>query len=391
MDSRARILIVDDHEVLLNALRKGMRPDRNRWDVEFVASAQTALEVLKQRHFDVVVSDLEMPGGPGWGLLASVKEHSPDTARIVMSGLSDKDTLAKVAPYMHRYLPKPCSLRELRESIAQVCSHRPDAADRALGEIIGGADLPSAPKIYLELRVAAASPTSSLGDLAQIICRDPGLAAKVLQLANSAYFGMSGPAIDVETAVSRLGLDMTLTLAVSAHVFSLGSDDLHVPPRYRISALQRAAVASASLASVLGCPRPDTAFAAALLRHVGALALQPEHTDRLIGISSLIEADVSSVADAEREVLSISLAQLGAHILGLWGLPTEIVDAVARYRTLQISSPLDVAGAVQIAAGLVDEQLESRPVLDLVALRSAGLLTSLPGWMSMLEQILVDR
>jgi CheY-like chemotaxis protein len=246
VDSRARILIVDDHEVLLNALRMGMRADRNRWDVEFVASSQTALDAVQQRHFDVIVSDLEMPGVAGWGLLASVKELSPDTARIVMSGLSDKDTLAKVAPYMHRYLPKPCSLRELRESIAQVCSHRPGLADRALADVIGGAELPSAPLVYLELRTAAANAVSSLGDLAQIICRDPGLAAKVLQLANSAYFGVSGPAGDVETAVSRLGLDMTLTLAVSAHIFSLGSDDPHVPPRYRVTALQRAAVASAS-------------------------------------------------------------------------------------------------------------------------------------------------
>ena len=84
-----RILFVDDQQNVLDGLRRMLHSERSVWEMEFVSSGDAALLACEAHPFDVVVSDLQMPGMDGAQLLGYVRDRYPATARIVLSGYSD--------------------------------------------------------------------------------------------------------------------------------------------------------------------------------------------------------------------------------------------------------------------------------------------------------------
>jgi CheY-like chemotaxis protein len=78
------------------------------WDMEFVAGGAQALERMAQAPFDVVVTDMRMPGMNGAELLEEVMRRYPKTVRMVLSGHADKDLILRCVNSTHQYLSKPC-------------------------------------------------------------------------------------------------------------------------------------------------------------------------------------------------------------------------------------------------------------------------------------------
>jgi CheY-like chemotaxis protein len=116
-----RILFVDDEENVLDGIRRMLRAHRDRWETEFVTSGQAALLATRQRAFDIVVSDLRMPGMDGAELLGHIREQFPSVARIVLSGYSEPDLSARAAKVAHRVLEKPCNAEEFKDTIEHFC------------------------------------------------------------------------------------------------------------------------------------------------------------------------------------------------------------------------------------------------------------------------------
>jgi YesN/AraC family two-component response regulator len=123
-----RILFVDDEKNILDGIRRMLRADRHRWEMEFVTSGEAALLAAKERPFDVVVSDLRMPGVDGAELLARIRDQFPGTARIVLSGYSEPALAAKAATVACRMLTKPCNEEELRDTIEHSCTQQDNHA-----------------------------------------------------------------------------------------------------------------------------------------------------------------------------------------------------------------------------------------------------------------------
>ena len=86
---KKRILFVDDEVMILKGLQLMLRSMRGEWEMEFVESAEAALRVLSQRTFDVIVSDMRMPGMNGAELLAEVMKRFPATVRLILSGYAN--------------------------------------------------------------------------------------------------------------------------------------------------------------------------------------------------------------------------------------------------------------------------------------------------------------
>jgi YesN/AraC family two-component response regulator len=80
------ILFVDDEPNLIDGLRRMLRSFRQRWNIAFATSGSEALELMSQRPFDVIVSDMRMPGMDGRQLLEEVEKRHPQTVRVVLSG-----------------------------------------------------------------------------------------------------------------------------------------------------------------------------------------------------------------------------------------------------------------------------------------------------------------
>ena len=98
-----RILFVDDEPNVLQGLQRVLRPLRHEWEMEFAGGAAQALTCLEKGSFDVVVTDVHMPGMGGPELLEEVKNRYPAAVRIVLSGQSDQETVFRSVGPAHRY------------------------------------------------------------------------------------------------------------------------------------------------------------------------------------------------------------------------------------------------------------------------------------------------
>lgn len=329
-----RILFVDDEPNVLQGLQRMLRPMRNEWQMAFAAGGQEALAILERDPFDVVVSDMRMPGMNGAQLLGEVMRHYPQVVRIILSGQSDQEAMLRSIGPTHLYLCKPCDSEALRMTIARACALRDLMSNHALQQVIARMEsLPSQPAIYSEIVAALQSPDVSVDQVSSIIEKDVGMTAKILQLVNSSFFGLhrnvSGPA----QAVSLIGFDMIKTLVLSYQMFSQ-FDEAKVPKSV-VDKIRRHSMAVGKYARIIarseGLDRrgAEEAFTAGLLHDSGKLVLMANMPSQYAKILLQAQQENRPLAEAERGVLGATHAEVGAYLMGLWGLPDPIVEALA--------------------------------------------------------------
>ena len=215
-----RILFVDDEPRLLDGLERVLRPERLRWQMEFALGGAAALVRLETGAFDVVVTDLRMPGMDGAQLLEAVRQRFPGAVRVVLYGYGERDAALHSAPHAQQFLEKPCDPEKLRAAIEQSCECSGMVADEAIRRIVGAVgELPSLPHTCRQLMLALQDPDVASEEIGRIIERDIGITAKVLQLVNSALFGRSREVHSVRLAVGQLGMDTLRQLVMSAELF----------------------------------------------------------------------------------------------------------------------------------------------------------------------------
>lgn len=392
-----RVLFVDDEQQLLDGLRDVLRKQRKRWEMHFITDARVAIERMHEQPFDAVVTDMRMPGMDGAALLAYVKEHFSATSRIILSGQADRDSVLRALPNAHQFLSKPCDCELLVSVIERVNQLQSRLCDVQVRTIVGGIDrLPSAPNTYWELTMAAEKPETSLAEIAAIIERDPAMSLKVLQLVNSAYFGAARRVSTVQQAVGRLGLDLLKALTLSVHAF----DTLQAPrlAGFSIEQLQQHSFLTARLAKQL-CRDSAVgaeAFATAVLHDIGKLVLAVGATERFAQVLADQRASGRLLYELEVEHFGATHGEVGAYLLGSWGLPLTMVEAVAYHHQPRSASGecRPVLAAVHAADALLDPiqykgtDLARDQKLDLAFLDEMGLSAELPKWRELAQKLL---
>lgn len=116
-----RILFVDDEPNILDGLQRTLRAQRRVWNMTFVTSGHAALSAMEEEPFDVVVTDMKMPGMNGVELLEHIRAHHPRTGRLVLSGQIDTDAYGRSVSVSHHVLTKPCDRETLRRTIDRMC------------------------------------------------------------------------------------------------------------------------------------------------------------------------------------------------------------------------------------------------------------------------------
>ncbi len=145
---------------------------------------------------------MRMPGMDGAQLLDLVKVKFPRTVRIILSGQSDRETILRSVGPSHQYLSKPCDLDELKQRLMRAFALRDMLNDTHLKEVIGRLKtVPSLPALYVAVTEALRSSDSSITEIGNLIAQDMGMSAKVLQLVNSAFFGLSNRVSSPQQAV----------------------------------------------------------------------------------------------------------------------------------------------------------------------------------------------
>jgi HD-like signal output (HDOD) protein len=379
------VLFVDDETQILEGLRRMLRGQRTEWNMTFVESGEEALRVMAETHFDTLVSDMRMPGMDGAELLMRAQEAHPGTVRIILSGHSELEAAMRAVPVAHQFLSKPCHSDQLREVITRACNLQSIIGRPELQDIVGRIEtLPSLPRIYNQLVCTLANPDSGISDVSEIVEQDSGITAKILQLVNSSFFGISRDITDIRQATTYLGMNTVRDLALSAEVFS-SFEGVQLARGYSMEQEHEhsklcARLARKLLSDKIGC---EQAFLAAMLHDLGKLILACNLPDEYSRVLASHRDQGGALDELEERELGATHAEVGAYLLGLWGMPYPIVEAVANHHcpARVEHTKFDVLGAVYVANALVEESSgHSTDPLNEAYLESLGVLGELPGW-----------
>lgn len=400
---KTRILFVDDEPNVLSALRRMFHDMRAEWDMAFVNDPREALTRIAENHFDVIVADMRMPSMDGAVFLREAQAISPGTIRIVLSGHSDRDMIMQTVRPAHQFLPKPCQPDELKAVIARGLALREVFLDERVKSVVGNIDrLPTVPRLYTALVDELAKPDPSIKVVSGLISQDVGMAAGILKLVNSAFFGLRTHVSSPTHAVNLLGLEIVKALVLTVGLFD--RFDKTAFHDFELEKLWRHSLSTGRLAREIGslenmsAADQEQCCIAGLLHDVGKLVMATNFVEAYAEVIAGCQQGRGTVFDMECQVFGASHAEVGAYLLGLWGVDDAVVRAVYRHHEPGRDhhagfSPLT---AVHVANRLDHELVVINPShatnpLDELYLTASGLAERLPVWREACQALLVEN
>jgi HD-like signal output (HDOD) protein len=387
-----RVLFVDDEPHLLSGLRRMLRGRRD-WECTFAENGAEALEQFSAQPFDVVVTDMRMPGMDGAQLLGEVQARFPDAVRIILSGQSDLEAVLRSVGPAHQHLSKPCDSDVLVEAIDRACVLRSRLLNPELQRVLSGLGaLPSMPQPYRDLVDELHMAEPSIRRVADIVASDAAMVARILQLVNSAFFGVRQRVTTPFEATQLLGLDTIRRLLLSASAFSQLAQSQPQPQRARAESLWRHSLRVSVYANtVMGMESADReprelATVVGMLHDIGLLIFETSMPDRFAEIVALAHAEHLTLAEAEMAAFGATHAEAGAYLLDTWGLPNDLVSAVAFHSqpSMYEVDRFGVVSAVHVGAVLAAETDPADILrclrLDEAHLRRVGMADRLDPW-----------
>jgi HD-like signal output (HDOD) protein/CheY-like chemotaxis protein len=356
------VMFVDDEVGVLNGLRRLFRNKKDNWSMLFANSGAEALEIMEGASVDVLVTDMRMPGMDGAELLQQVADRFPVTVRIILSGQSDEETLLRTVGVSHQYLSKPCDSQLLEQKVSRALGLRKILMDAQLRNVIGGLRcIPSAPATYVQLVKELNSGSGFRQKLEDIVVNDPALTARLLQVVNSAYFGVVRDVRTAGQAMNLLGYDTLRALALEQGLIApladgnmwsamISSNTMH---SLRVAGLSRQLAQGA----VGDAKSSEEAFTAGMLHDIGKWILAGALGQRYHAIMSEHHDTKASLIDLEHRELATDHCHVAAYLLALWGLPDAIVESALFHhnpRSLSnhhLDTPIFVWAANYLLAG----------------------------------------
>ncbi len=385
-----RVLFVDDEPHLLSGIRRMLRSRRD-WDCSFAEGGAGALELFSAQPFDVIVTDMRMPGMDGAQLLREVQARFPEAVRIVLSGQSDLEAVLRSVGPAHQHLSKPCDSDVLIEAIDRACMLRDRLLHPELQRLLSGLGvLPSMPQPYRDLVEELHADEPSVRRVAEIVGSDPAMVARVLQLVNSAFFGVRQRVTTPFEATQLLGLDTIRNLLLSASAFSqLAQTD---PQRARAESLWRHSLrVSVNANAIMRTESADReqrelATVVGMLHDIGLLIFERAMPDQFTQVMDRAQREDQTITEAEVSAFGATHAEAGAYLLDTWGLPNDLVAAVAFHgQPSQYDiGRFGVVTAVHVASAIAAEADPASAVpcvrLDSAHLERVGMTHRLDAW-----------
>jgi len=390
-------LFVDNEPNILSGMKRMLRVMREQMDFYFAESGREALEILAGQHIDVIVSNMRMPGMDGAALLSAVQARYPHMIRIMLTGHADEEAVLRTVGVVHQFLAKPTDPDSLKALLLRACALQKLMKNEQLKRLVTKlGKLPSLPAVYAELQRKLVDPDCAIGDVAAIIEKDMAMSAKVLQLVNSAFFGLYKNIDSLSRAVNLLGLDTVKTLVLGVGVFEelkASSSDV-----FSVGALWDHSMMTATFAKKIAVVESgdkqfiDTVFIAGMMHDVGKLLLFSTLRDTYVQAVNMAHEQGISLYQAEHHILNSDHAEVGSYLMGLWGLPGDVFEALAFHHRLEDYPEPSLSAAVVVhAADVIHSRLYPElvigtpPGLNQGYLEQAGLADRFQPWLELCQ------
>jgi putative nucleotidyltransferase with HDIG domain len=384
-----RILFVDDEPRILDGLRRMLRCKRREWTMRFANSADEALEQLDREPCDVLVTDIRMPGMTGVELMEEVRSRYPHVVRIALSGQASRETVLRSAGPAHQYLPKPCDADAIKGTLDRLNVLREMITSSVIrGAIASLESLPSLPDLCDEVTDLVQQDRPDIDAIADVIARDTAMGLKVVQLVSSGFFGPPRFVHDPRQAVTILGVDTLKPLVLAMKIFTRFEGDQ--ADRFDLDGLWRHSLHTAGFARRIAelheAPPADVdaSFMAGLFHDVGKAVLAwqlPQESAR----ADQQARDGTDALAVEREVFHTSHAEVGAYLLGIWGLIDPVLEAVA-YHHRPADSTVAEGFSPLLAVHLANHWCHpDSAALDEDFLEATGLADRPPAWREQID------
>ncbi len=349
------VLFVDDEPQVLRGIARMLDAADLDWSCHFAESGTHALEVMEKNPIQALVTDMRMPGMDGAQLLSIVSEQYPETVRIVLSGEVDRNTVFRAVKPMHQYLAKPTRAQELIDTIARSTNLKGILDSVQLEKMIGSVvTLPSLPETYQSLMDEIESDNPSQDSMGEILAVDPAMTAKILQIVNSAIFGLRNRISCPKQAISLLGISTIKSLTLSIGVFQeyAGNQEIEL---FVSSIFQHSLEVGAFAQKIYQHETNDVelaaeTFTAGILHDVGKLLFLSIDPKRYREAIDLSQNKKITTSEAEKEIWFSDHAAVGAYLMNMWGLPQSIVEVVAMHHDPMCANDKDFSMLTAVCA-----------------------------------------
>ena len=363
MSDKLSILFVDDEPRILTGLRRMLHSMRNDFNMSLAPGGLEALEILESQPFDLILSDMRMPGMDGVTLLGEVRKRYPHMIRMALSGQASKETVLTSVGLVHQYLAKPCDADSLKMALLRLSDLQNLVECEELRRTLTALPtVPALPNNYENLKAESKSDDSSITGMADIVQNDPGLGARVTQLVSTAFFSRPHPAPSPYDGTVFLGMDVFKAIVTDEFAFRAFDPEIVLQLPLQVISSHSVHVARCAKA-IAEAENVETdlvahAFTAGLLHDIGKLVFASEFASEYQSLlTSSFEAGEIVTDQNELDAFGATHWHVGAFLLSLWGLPEPITKAVELHHTPKTSdccqfSPLT---AVHVADAIVNE------------------------------------
>jgi HD-like signal output (HDOD) protein len=266
--------------------------------------------------------------------LAEVKSKHPQVVRIILSGQVEQESTFKSVQVAHQSLSKPCDVDILKHTLNKLFGLRNLLEDESIKRIVSQTEtLPSLPAVYTEVITELQSPDPSVQKVGKIISTDLAMTAKILQVVNSAFFGLVRKISNPKEAVMMLGTETIKALVLSVKIFSEFNQKklawFNFDELFNHSMSVSMFAQTISKKEHLDQNLVNNSLMAGMFHDLGKLILVTNFQEPYQKV--LIEAGETqqNLWNLEIERFGTSHAEIGAYLMGLWGLEYPVIEAIA--------------------------------------------------------------